>query len=69
MSVPHRTRGAFRRRYCPIGPRPYVQPMRQLASDHELPFAADAIPVTIGLAMLAVVILVALIALLWPRSR
>jgi hypothetical protein len=43
--------------------------MRQLANDHDLPFAADAIPITIGLVVLAVVILVALIALLWPRSR
>jgi hypothetical protein len=43
--------------------------MRQLVIDHDLPFAADEILIVIGLAVVAVVLGVLLVALVWPRSR
>jgi Na+-transporting methylmalonyl-CoA/oxaloacetate decarboxylase gamma subunit len=43
--------------------------MRQLVIDHDLPFAADEILIVIGLAVVAVVLGVLLVALVWPLSR
>ena len=40
-----------------------------LISDHDVPFAAEAIPFEVGLALIAVVIALALIGCFWPRGR